>query len=44
MFFVTLAAFPALTSRIRSVNDGDKTAWTSEFLVVDDYIDLCEMK
>ena len=40
VFFVTLAAFPALTSRIRSVHDADKTAWTSEFEVLDDKIDL----
>lgn len=33
VFFVTLAAFPSLTSRIRSVKDSDKTAWTSTYFV-----------
>jgi len=40
VFFVTLAAFPSLTSRIRSVNDGDKTVWTSECLMLDDKNDM----
>ena len=30
VFFVTLAAFPSLTSRIQSVNKKDGTEWTSK--------------
>ena len=30
VFFVTLAAFPSLTSRIQSVNKADKSEWTSK--------------
>ncbi|KAL9957949.1 hypothetical protein ACROYT_G034908 [Oculina patagonica] len=33
VFFVTLAAFPSLTSRIQSVHAKDKTEWTSTYFV-----------
>lgn len=33
VFFVTLAAFPSLTSRIQSVNKADKSEWTNTYFV-----------
>lgn len=33
VFFVTLAAFPALTSRIQSVHKGDLSEWTNTYFV-----------
>ena len=32
IFFVTLSAFPAITSRVQSKNHGDRSAWTSKLL------------